>query len=213
MPVNCCPVFSSCRRTIDIWISTRRCLWRASDWYVVSAWNWSSANWIKIVEKKSAILGLPDTRETKVGLNANHEAICQFASEDSETYKHVSSLIVDFVHSAMAVTKNGLDKKPSLVESFESLNTTLVDNDWVEVDEPGFCGCLLERMYNTYTNRLWYNSHDTLSTESRVCQPQACYWEIESPLVAYWKSTFASSHLWPWWCWVRLPFHKPQTCS
>lgn len=75
-------------------------------------------------------------------MNANHEAICQFASEDSETYKHVSNLIVDFVHSAMAVPKNGLDKAPSLVESFESLNTTLVENDWVEVDDPGFCGCL-----------------------------------------------------------------------
>lgn len=32
MPVSCFPIFSSCRRIIDIWISTRRCLWRASDW-------------------------------------------------------------------------------------------------------------------------------------------------------------------------------------
>lgn len=103
----------------------------------------SSTNWIQIVEKKSAILGLPDYRETKVGLNAHHEAICQYASEDSDSYKYVSSLIVDFVQSAMVAPKKTMDRVPSMVESFNSLNTTLVDNDWVEVDEPGYCGCLL----------------------------------------------------------------------
>ena len=108
-------------------------------------------------------------------MNANHEAICQFASEDSETYKHVSSLIVDFVHSAMDPPKNTIDRMPSMVESFNSLNTTLVDNDWVEVDGPGHCRSLLDEGLVSHILTDWIYSHDTLSSESSVCQPQVCY--------------------------------------
>lgn len=62
-----------------------------------------------------------------------------------------------------------------MVESFNSLNTTLVDNGWVEVDEPGHCGCLLDEGLVSHILTDWIYSHDTLSSESSICQPQVCY--------------------------------------
>lgn len=44
----------------------------------------------KIVEKDSAVLGLPDSREQTVALDADHEEICKFASEEDEDYQHIS---------------------------------------------------------------------------------------------------------------------------
>lgn len=97
----------------------------------------------KIVEKNSAILGLPDSREKAIALNAHHEEICKFVSEEDENYKHVSASIVDFVQSAIMP-----QKKPSLVETFNSLDTTLVD-DWVE---PRFCRLIKDKSYGPTNN-------------------------------------------------------------
>ncbi|KAL4813075.1 hypothetical protein BDW67DRAFT_117571 [Aspergillus spinulosporus] len=54
-----------------------------------------------IVEKKSATLGLPDSREITVALLGDHESICRYASEEDDNYKHVSRLITRFAAIAM----------------------------------------------------------------------------------------------------------------
>ncbi|RDW59348.1 uncharacterized protein DSM5745_11043 [Aspergillus mulundensis] len=54
-----------------------------------------------IVEKKSATLGLPDSRELTVALLGDHESICRYISEDDDNYKHVSGLITRFAAIAM----------------------------------------------------------------------------------------------------------------
>ncbi|KAL4986457.1 hypothetical protein BDW68DRAFT_178771 [Aspergillus falconensis] len=54
-----------------------------------------------IVEKKSATLGLPDSREITVALLGDHESICRYASEEDDNYKHVSGLITRFAAIAM----------------------------------------------------------------------------------------------------------------
>lgn len=97
---------------------------------------------IKIVEKSSAILGLPDTREKKIALNANHEEICRFASEDDENYRHVSAFLVDLVKTRMD------SEEQSIVQSFNSLGSTLVD-DLVEEREPSFCKFKQEKVSRT----------------------------------------------------------------
>ena len=54
----------------------------------------------KIVEMRSATLGLPDSSETVLALDADQKSICRFASEDDDDYQRVSSLIVELVASA-----------------------------------------------------------------------------------------------------------------
>ncbi|PYI10351.1 kinesin [Aspergillus sclerotiicarbonarius CBS 121057] len=53
-----------------------------------------------IVEKHSAVLGLPDSREKAVALNGDHDAICRFPREEDDDYQYVSSLIVELARSA-----------------------------------------------------------------------------------------------------------------
>ena len=118
---------------------------------------------IKIVDKSSAVLGLPDTREKAVALNANHEAICRFANEESDEYKQVSSLIVDFLYSAMESPEDS-NSSLSLVESFDSLNTTLIGDDCA--GGPSFCGCLVNKRDLLQLLIIFSNdSHDTLSAQ------------------------------------------------
>lgn len=89
----------------------------------------------KIVEKGSATLGLPDSRETVIALNADHETICRFASEDDENYKHVSALIVDLANSAVQARW-----EPSRQGSFSSSAPTLVESSPIaETPKEGFC--------------------------------------------------------------------------
>ncbi|RJE25535.1 hypothetical protein PHISCL_02147 [Aspergillus sclerotialis] len=76
-----------------------------------------------IVDKSSAILGLPDSRETAIPLTADHESICRFACEDDEGYKHVSALIVDLASSA---TQVGREHSPQ--ETCSSTATALVES-------------------------------------------------------------------------------------
>lgn len=56
---------------------------------------------VQIVEKKSATLGLPDSREITVALAGDHESICRYRSEEDDRYIHVSSLITRFAAIAM----------------------------------------------------------------------------------------------------------------
>lgn len=88
---------------------------------------------IQIVERSSAVLGLPDTMEKKIALNANHEEICRFAGEGDGNYRHVSALLVDLVKTAMHSFE-----EQSIVESFNSLTNDLSDG-LVEEREPSFC--------------------------------------------------------------------------
>lgn len=97
---------------------------------------------IQIVERSSAVLGLPDTREKKIALNANHEEICRFASEDDENYRHVSAFLVDLVKTRMDF------EEQSIVERFNSLGSTLVDGS-VEEHEPSFCKFKQAKMSRT----------------------------------------------------------------
>ncbi|RAL05725.1 kinesin [Aspergillus ibericus CBS 121593] len=53
-----------------------------------------------IVEKHSAVLGLPDSREKAIALNGDHDAICRFSREEDDDYRYVSSLIVELASSA-----------------------------------------------------------------------------------------------------------------
>ena len=53
-----------------------------------------------IVERESAILGLPGTREIKVSLDADHSGICKFGSRGG-MYKIVSSTILKMAQQAM----------------------------------------------------------------------------------------------------------------
>lgn len=55
-----------------------------------------------MVDKTSATLNLPDSRETQIALDADHKNICKFASPLDENYKQVSRNIV---HMANCATK------------------------------------------------------------------------------------------------------------
>ena len=89
----------------------------------------------KIVEKSSATLGLPDSRETVIALDADHETICRFAHEDDENYKHVSALIVDLATSAVQARS-----EPSRKRSFSNSGPALVESSpTAEMPKEGFC--------------------------------------------------------------------------
>lgn len=71
-----------------------------------------------VVEKRSAALGSPASRETVVALNASHSQICRFASEDDEEYQRVSQLIADLASSAIEdVMERSLPDSPNYSES------------------------------------------------------------------------------------------------
>ncbi|KAL1999850.1 hypothetical protein VTN02DRAFT_3893 [Thermoascus thermophilus] len=71
-----------------------------------------------IVDKSSAVLNLPDARETRIALDADHKTMCKFASPDEENYKHVSANIV---HLANSATKAFEER--SLVEDLKTPET------------------------------------------------------------------------------------------
>jgi len=54
-----------------------------------------------IVDKKSATLGLSDTRETQIALDADHNTVCKFASPDGDDYEQVSGNVVFLAESAI----------------------------------------------------------------------------------------------------------------
>lgn len=99
---------------------------------------------IKVVEKRSAALGSPASRETVVALNASHSQICRFASEDDEEYQRVSQLIADLASSAIEdVMERSLPDSPNYSES-----TMLEDHL-----EAGFCKMNKKRLGCWRTNR------------------------------------------------------------
>lgn len=79
---------------------------------------------------RSATLGLPDSREMVVALDADHESICRLASEDDDDYRRVSSLIVELAASVTG---------PSL-RSFSTLGSTYV----AEKVNANFCMLIMQ---------------------------------------------------------------------
>jgi hypothetical protein len=78
----------------------------------------------QIVEKKSATLGLADTREMTVAVAGDHESICRFRSEEDDNYIHVSGLITRFAAIAMQES----DKASLFGGSFYTKPTPVVTN-------------------------------------------------------------------------------------
>ncbi|KAI9764543.1 MAG: hypothetical protein M1840_008369 [Geoglossum simile] len=54
-----------------------------------------------VVDKRSATLDLPLTRETQIALDANHSDICKFEAIDSDDYEQVEDNIVEFAERAL----------------------------------------------------------------------------------------------------------------
>ncbi|OAQ61390.1 ankyrin repeat domain-containing protein [Pochonia chlamydosporia 170] len=59
-----------------------------------------------IVDKKSATLGLPGTRETSIGLDSDHDEMCKFASADDDMYEQVAGNIIQLVERAVEDAKH-----------------------------------------------------------------------------------------------------------
>ncbi|KAI1177631.1 hypothetical protein F4777DRAFT_540755 [Nemania sp. FL0916] len=53
-----------------------------------------------VVDPKSALLGLPGTRERQIAVDADHRNICKFARDDDPTYKLVEGNIAQMVNEA-----------------------------------------------------------------------------------------------------------------
>jgi hypothetical protein len=58
---------------------------------------------VQIVDKKSATLGLPGTRETQIALDRNHANICKFDHINSDDYEQVIENLDDFAERALNV--------------------------------------------------------------------------------------------------------------
>lgn len=54
-----------------------------------------------MVDKESAVLGLPGEREVKHGLHADHSNICKFKDEDGEDFRPVWQEIQALVEDAV----------------------------------------------------------------------------------------------------------------
>lgn len=53
------------------------------------------------MDKESATLGLPGTREKQIPLDADHSKICKFESEDSPIYKQVADNVSELAERAI----------------------------------------------------------------------------------------------------------------
>ncbi|OJZ87092.1 hypothetical protein ASPFODRAFT_205968 [Aspergillus luchuensis CBS 106.47] len=75
-----------------------------------------------VVEKDSAVLGLPDSREKAIALNADHEEICRFHCDKDDRYQYVSSLIVELANSGTETRHltSCLDESESTLEADEA---------------------------------------------------------------------------------------------
>jgi hypothetical protein len=58
---------------------------------------------IQVVDRKSALLGLPGTRERQIPVDADHRDICKFASDEDPRYKLVEDNIAQMVRDAIAI--------------------------------------------------------------------------------------------------------------
>ena len=76
--------------------------------------NGSPSLMTQIVDKKSALLGLPGLRERQIPLDANHTNICKFSRADDPAYEQVSDNLVKFAKRAVQALADK-NRKTSLV--------------------------------------------------------------------------------------------------
>jgi hypothetical protein len=58
------------------------------------------------VDKDSATLGLPGSREIQIPMDADHVGICKFASIDGSDYKQVASNLVELASYAVKTARD-----------------------------------------------------------------------------------------------------------
>jgi hypothetical protein len=56
---------------------------------------------VQVVDKSSATLGLPGTREKKIAVDADHSHICKFDRGDDDSYEQVEDNIVELIKNAI----------------------------------------------------------------------------------------------------------------
>lgn len=61
---------------------------------------------MKIVDKRSATLGLPGTREIQIGLDADHRDVCKFKSAEDAAFKQVSQNLLFLFEAARTAKKH-----------------------------------------------------------------------------------------------------------
>ncbi|KAI0908384.1 hypothetical protein F4823DRAFT_599089 [Ustulina deusta] len=71
-----------------------------------------------VVDRKSALLGLPGTRERQIPLDADHRGICKFASDKEPRYKLVEDNIAQMVINATARSSTDSHRRESEEEPF-----------------------------------------------------------------------------------------------
>ena len=53
------------------------------------------------MDKKSATLGLPGTREKQIAMDADHSQICKFERDDDDAYEQVADNMVELIANAV----------------------------------------------------------------------------------------------------------------
>ncbi|KAI0010316.1 hypothetical protein F4779DRAFT_316823 [Xylariaceae sp. FL0662B] len=65
-----------------------------------------------VVNPKSAILGLPGTREKQIPLEANHSNICKFGSDKDPRYRQVADNLVKMINNASSSQNRTIRREP-----------------------------------------------------------------------------------------------------
>jgi hypothetical protein len=66
------------------------------------------------VDRKSAVLGLPGTRERQIPIDADHRTICKFADPEDPRYKLVEDNIVQMISGAIPASHRYVDTRPPI---------------------------------------------------------------------------------------------------
>ncbi|KAJ8108152.1 hypothetical protein OPT61_g8373 [Boeremia exigua] len=95
---------------------------RLDDFQIVTFYeNRKTKGILSVVDRQSAVLGLPDDREMVLGLDADHSEICRFGAENAPDYRPVWQSIRRLVRDSMAKAQQ---EKDLLTASVPSHNTT-----------------------------------------------------------------------------------------
>ncbi|KAI0897700.1 hypothetical protein F4806DRAFT_494425 [Annulohypoxylon nitens] len=64
-----------------------------------------------VVDRKSAVLGLPGTREKQLALEADHRSICKFSSDKDPNYQLVAENIIRMINTACSLRNRSNSSK------------------------------------------------------------------------------------------------------
>ncbi|KAI1376310.1 hypothetical protein F4677DRAFT_445568 [Hypoxylon crocopeplum] len=96
-----------------------------------------------VVDRHSAVLGLPGTREKQIPLDADHRNICKFKSEDLRYY-HVEDNIVKMINNALS-----FQCRPITRTSFPEGNTSTYEGEYNTSLQAGYYNsCKTDGDYN-----------------------------------------------------------------